>query len=132
MAERMSFDTTFLIDIQREIRGGRKGRAHSFLERHAETVMFVSAVALGEFAEGFNKTNDSNLQRMLAPIEILDIDLDTSLIYGVITRKLRTSGLLIGSNDLWIGCSALRHQIPLVTRDLEHFSRIEGLQVVGY
>ena len=40
-----------------------------------------------------------NLQRMLAPIEILDIDLDTGLIYGVITRKQRASGLLIGSDD---------------------------------
>jgi tRNA(fMet)-specific endonuclease VapC len=39
---------------------------------------------------------------------------------------------LIGTNDLWIGCTARAANLPLVTRNTEHFSRIPGLQVVAY
>ena len=132
MEEKLSFDTTFLIDIQRELRGGRAGRARRFLERHSEGIMLISAVTVGEFAQGFADPDDSNLLSMLASVEILDIDRETGLLYAAHARRLREAGQLIGSNDLWIGCSALRHQTPLVTRNPEHFRRIEGLQVLEY
>jgi len=132
MEERLSFDTTFLIDIQREARSANKGRAHRFLERHSGAIMLLSAVAVGEFAEGFADPKDSNLQRILASAMLLEIDRQIGLLYAANARRLRKDGLLIGSNDIWIGCSALRHQAPLVTRNPEHFRRIEGLQVLEY
>lgn len=132
MEKRLSFDTTFLIDIQKELRGGERGRAHRFLERHSEAIMLISAVAVGEFAEGFVSPDDLNLQTLLASVEILDIDLETGLLYAANVRRLREAGRLIGSNDLWIGCSALRHNTPIVTRNSEHLRRIEGLQVLEY
>lgn len=63
---------------------------------------------------------------------ILDIDCETGLLYAAHARRLREAGQLIGGNDLWIGCSALRHQAPLVTRDAEHFRRMESLHVLEY
>ena len=132
MAERLSFDTSFLIDIQKEKRSNRRGRAHGFLEDHSEAAMLVSAVAIGEFAEGFSAAHGTILRKMLAALEILEIDGETALLYGVNARRLRETGRLIGGNDLWIGCSALRHGVPLVTRDAEHFRRITGLRVLEY
>ena len=132
MADRLSFDTTFLIDIQKERRSGQEGRAHRFLEQHTEAVMLLSAVALGEYAEGFSDPGDPSLQRLAAAVEILDVDRETSLRYGENARRLRSSGPLIGSNDLWIGCSAVRHGVALVTRNEDHFSRIAGLEVWKY
>ena len=54
MAGRLSFDTSFLIDIQKERKAGLQGRAHDFLRHNQEQIMLVSAIVLGEFAEGFD------------------------------------------------------------------------------
>ena len=132
MAERLSFDTSFLIDIQKEMNMGRKGRAHGFLAQHSAAMMLVSAVAVGEFAEGFSTAYSAQLEKMLGALEILDIDRETALLYGMHARRLRQAGQLIGGNDLWIGCSALRHNVPLVTGNGEHFRRIRNLPVIEY
>lgn len=132
MAERLSFDTTFFIDLQREKRIADFGAAHSFLRQHSAAGIFVSAVALGEFAEGFPSVTDPSLQRLTASLEVLEIDQEVSLIYAANARRLRRRGKLIGSNDLWIGCCAVRHGMPLVTRNPDHFRRISGIEVIEY
>ncbi len=101
---------------------------HGFLEQHSRAIMLISAVAVGEFAQGFATQDDPNLQSLLASVDIMDVDLEASILYATHARRLREGGRLIGSNDLWIACSALRHQVPLVTRNAEHFGRIEGLR----
>src|SRR5207245_8827901 len=56
MALRLSVDTTFLIDLQRERSAARDdGAAHRVLRRAPEAELFLSTVALGEFAEGFDR-----------------------------------------------------------------------------
>ena len=47
-------------------------------------------------------------------------------------QYLRTNGLLIGANDLWIAAIAIRHEVELVTRDARHFRRVPGLRVAAY
>lgn len=133
MAPRLSLDTTFLIDLQRErSKGNGEGPAHRFLRRSSDADLFLSNVALGEFAEGFSSVEHPLVQIVRQQHVPLPVDETTSLIYAGIVRELRSRGLLIGTNDLWIGASSLRFQLPLVTADEEHFRRIEGLEVVGY
>lgn len=52
--------------------------------------------------------------------------------YARVSQELRRRGELIGTNDLWIGCTSLRLGIPVVTADVAHFQRISGLGVVQY
>ena len=53
----MSVDTTFLIDLQRERSAGDDdGVAHRFLKRAPEAELFLSTIALGEFAERVPKS----------------------------------------------------------------------------
>lgn len=35
----------------------------------------------------------------------------------------------IGQNDLWIAAVAVAFALPLVTKNLRHFSHIEGLRI---
>lgn len=132
MGQRLSCDTTFLIDAHREAKSNRGGSARDFLERRADCVMCVSAVALGEFAEGFEDPDDPALRRLTAAAQVLDIDPETALVYGANARRLRKRGRLIGANDLWIAATAVRYAIPLVTRNGKHFERIPGLAVIEY
>lgn len=129
--ESLSFDTTFLIDLQRERRRGR-GAAHAFLERHREALAFLPVTAYGEFAEGFADPGDPVFLATVEAFEVLPITALVAETYGALARQLRAQGNLIGANDLWIGATTLTSGLPLVTRNVEHFSRLPGLVVRGY
>lgn len=132
MAGRLSVDTTFLIDLQRERRSGIEGSAHTLLARDPEVELFLPIVALGEFAEGF-EDSDHPVLRMVRDLHVLlPIDEETALAYGRLTRHLRGGGGLLGANDLWIAASTLRHGLPLVTADAAFFSGVPGLEIVSY
>jgi len=133
VASRVAFDTTFLIDLQRERRrGDPEGPAHRFLSAAPDTELHLSATALGEFAEGFENPDDPLLRAVRELHVLLPIDEAAALEYGRITRALREAGRLIGTNDLWIAAASLRHELPLVTANHGDFGRIPGLEVIAY
>lgn len=45
---------------------------------------------------------------------------------------LKTNGMLIAANDLWIAATALAHGLRLVTRNTQHFRRVPRLEVMEY
>ncbi len=129
--ERLNFDTTFLIDLQREA-NGTPACAHAFLHQHREAIPCISLTVLGEYAEGFPDPSDADCLRMIDSFEILPCTRAVAGQYSRISRQLRREGLRIGGNDLWIAAHSLAHQLPLVTRNLRDFTRIPDLQVRGY
>jgi predicted nucleic acid-binding protein len=132
MVERVSIDTTFLIDHQRERATGREGPATRFLRDHSATRLLLSPVALAEFAEGFADIEHPLVELTRRSHELLVIDDQVSDRYATIAQHLRTSGELIGANDLWIAATALRYQVPVVTANAVHFARVPNLTVVRY
>ena len=100
--------------------------------------MSTGHVALGEFAEGFDHPDHPDHPDRPVVTAIRDghivtpIDDQTSLTYARVSRELRRRGALIGTNDLWIGCTSLRLGLPIVTAKVEHFQRISGLGIVAY
>ncbi len=78
MADRIAFDTTFLIDLQRERRRNEAGGpAHRFLAVAPDLELCLSATALGEFAEGFSDPEDPLLRTVRAQHHLLPIDAPT-------------------------------------------------------
>lgn len=133
MASRLSLDTSFLIDLQRErSRGETDAPAHRFLMESRDAELFLSTVALGEFAEGFSSAEHPSVRMVRAQHSLLPVDERTALLYSGVARDLRSRGLLIGANDLWIAASSLRFRLPIVTANVEHFRRVDGLEVLGY
>lgn len=132
MAGRLSVDTTFLIDLQRERAAGRNGPAHALLARDPDVELFLSAVALGEFAEAFEDADHPVLRVVRELHVLLPVDEETGLVYGRLARHLRRRGDLPGSVDLWIASAAVRHGLPLVTADAAAFSNVPELEVVPY
>jgi predicted nucleic acid-binding protein len=128
----MIVDTTFLIDLEREIAHGQAGPAMEFLARHHAQPMRISVITLGELAEGYEDPAAPGLEELIAPYGIVEITQSIARRYAAISRVLRSSESRWGDNDLWIGATALEVAEPLVTRDRDHFSRIAGLSVLGY
>jgi tRNA(fMet)-specific endonuclease VapC len=133
MALQLSVDTTFLIDLQRERSAGDDdGAAHRLLKRSPDAQLFLSTIALGEFAEGFDQTGHPIVTAMREAHSLVPVDDQTALVYARVVRELRRRGELIGTNDLWIGCTSLRLGIPIVTANVADFRRIDGLGIVHY
>ena len=132
MAGRLSVDTTFLIDLQRERGSDIEGPAHALLAQDPEVELFLPSAALGEFAEGFEDADHPVLRLVRELHVLLPIDEETALAHGRLTRHLRSRGELLGANDLWIAASALRHELPLVTSDTAAFRRVPELELVAY
>jgi predicted nucleic acid-binding protein len=128
----MIVDTTFLIDLEREISRRQPGSAMEFLARNHSQTMRISVITFGELAEGYENPAAPALEEMIAPYGIVDIARSIGARYAGISRVLRSSGSRWGDNDLWIGATAIELGEPLVTRDLDHFSRIPGLAAMGY
>ena len=125
-------DTTFLIDLQREMEGGREGRAARWVRENGEEEAGISAVAWGEFLEGLRDRCHPVLQELTARFVIWPVGEDVAEVYGRVVRGLRQQGRLVGSNDLWIACTALNWGAPLLTRNVEEMARVPGLRVMGY
>jgi predicted nucleic acid-binding protein len=125
------FDTTFLIDYQKERKRG-EGPAHRLLNSNHGTTMFMPVTVAGEFGEGFSTLLDPFYLLTIRSYQILPIVPATASIYAKISRQLRMDGRSIGMNDTWIAAIAIEHGFPLVTKNLNHFARIPNLQVVGY
>lgn len=130
--ESLIFDTTFLIDFQRERKRAVEDRAHRFLEQHAEAYAYLPIAAYAEYAEGFEDLSDRAFVSIVESYEIIETNRAIAECYAVITRDLRGKGQLIGVNDLWIAATALQHDWPLVTRNLEHFARVSGIRLMVY
>jgi len=128
----MIADTTFLIDLEREVARRQPGPAMEFLARNRDQTMRISVITFGELAEGYEDPAAPGLEELVAPYGIVEITRSIGRRYAAISRVLRSSGSRWGDNDVWIGATALEVGEPLVTRDLDHFRRIAGLTVIGY
>ena len=133
MAGRVALDTTFLIDFQRErTRGETGGPAHTFLSADPDVELLLPVTALGEFSEGFDDPDDPVLRTVRELHVLLPIDEETALTYARITRALRAAGELIGTNDLWIAATTVRHDVRLVTANVAEFRRVNGIEILPY
>lgn len=131
--ERLALDTTFLIDLQNERRARGKPRgAMRFLLENQGVELFLPSVALGEYLEGFEDPDTDEARSLVAPLAILDATPDVAHHYARVTRMLRARGRLIGSNDLWIACTARAAGLPVLTRNAAEFRRVPDLKVVEY
>lgn len=121
----MLFDTTFFIDLARELRKPEPGPASAFLIAHKRQPRLASVVTIGEFAVGASEASTRRFFRGWLP---LALGRDTAIFAGRLQSSLRFA---LGENDLWIAATALRLGVPLVSRD-SAFPRIPGLRVLQY
>ena len=132
MAEGLILETTFLIDLERETAAGIDGPAHEFLTAHSAEPVFITFTIVGELAAGLAPEGRDEWERLIAPFPVLPPTNDVAWRYGTLHQYLRTNGMLIGANDLWIAATALAFDRALVTRNAREYRRVPGLKVVGY
>ena len=132
MGRGLILETTFLVDLERESLRRESGPARRFLEEHGDAELCITLTTAGEMACGPGRDERNAWDGLVGPFRLLSPDLAAAWAYGQTYRYLKHNGLLIGTNDLWIAATAVTHDLPLVTRNTDHFGRVPGLKVVGY
>jgi predicted nucleic acid-binding protein len=125
-------ETTFIVDLERETAARKPGAACAFLDLHPDRVLAITLTTAGELGCGVSLSERMRWEGLVRRFRLLLPDRDAAWHYGQIYRFLRDNGRLIGGNDLWIAATALAHQSPVVTRDIEHYRRVPGLEVIPY
>ena len=95
----------------------------------------VSVIVMGELQYGANKSTrkESNLilfADFLSCFAVIHVDETIAAIYGELKEQLRSKGITIPENDIWIAASAKARECRLLTFDA-HFKHIDGLIVVS-
>ena len=132
MGRSLILETTFLIDLEREHHRGSPGAAVRFLESREDARLYLPFIVAGELAAGISMRDRAHWEAFLSPFYLLPSTPEVSWHYGRAYHHLRDNGTLIGANDLWIAATGLAYHMPVVTRNLEHFRRVPGLEVESY
>ncbi len=132
MERRLILETTFLVDLARELSRGVAGAAQRFLEGHSRERLYITSTVAGELAAGPQMENRETWEALVSPFRILEINTEVCWEYGRAYRYLRDNGRLIGANDLWIAATGLAYRLPVVTRNVRHYRRVPGLRVLAY
>jgi tRNA(fMet)-specific endonuclease VapC len=108
-------------------------RAAQLIEE-AEQIALPSVV-LGELKAGFEygarrQQNMEQLEQFITELElmILSVDVETTAFYAQVYAKLKRTGKMIPTNDIWIAALCLQCEATLYTLDT-HFLAISELQV---
>jgi predicted nucleic acid-binding protein len=118
------FDTSVLIDLERELFERRVGPVRTFLGRHRAEDLACTTVTVGELASGA----DEHAVRFFLK-RLRKIPLNDAIAYaaGALDRNLARAGKRLGENDNWIAATALHLSATLVFVDGD-FERVPKLK----
>ena len=118
----MLLDTTFLIDLERELEMNRVGPARRFLGQRRSDPVAVSVIARRTRREHAGQPERARIRFSFSC---------SSLEAGSRARILIRAGNRLGENDTWLAGTARYYGIPIVSND-RAFDRVPALRRVAY
>ena len=129
-----SLDANVVIDV---LRGDPTVRDRWSLTAPGDVDLVLSAVVLHEIESGLARHPDAARQRArLAPIlartRVVDFEGPDATVSGALSARLKQTGRSIGALDTLIAGQALARGWTVVTRNVRHFGRVEGLPLIDW
>ena len=125
-------DTSFLIEAER-----RETEIGQFVKNREEEVFGISVISVAELLHGVHRADSTKrrlkrsayVEKVIELFPIYNFEITTARIYSELWAELNKKGIPIGAHDLIIGSTALSLGFSVVTCNLRHFERIEGLKI---
>jgi tRNA(fMet)-specific endonuclease VapC len=76
--------------------------------------------------------NLAKIKLLEQAIEILPIGLESTEIFGILKAQLEIAGNRLDDFDLIIASCAMAHNLTLITNNIKHFQRIDGLKLENW
>lgn len=130
-------DTSVLVDVDR---GGVDERVARLDDQGRHTISIVSVTELrlgiekqhGEDAERHAKATE-NLDRLLSRFEILPLTRSVAIGAAEIIADLQRRGeSLHDLHDVYIGATARTERLTVLTANVDHFDRMDGVRVLDW
>jgi tRNA(fMet)-specific endonuclease VapC len=131
-APKVCLDTDIIVELLR----GRERVVGRLRELEREGARFsTTSVNVFELYYGCwrSKRVERNLEaveKFLERLEILDFTEEAAREAGKTLARLEAEGSTMDLRDLFIGCIALVSGCALLTENVEHFQRVEGLRIL--
>jgi predicted nucleic acid-binding protein len=109
----------------------------SNLRRHFHDPIKICVITLMELYYGAYKSQrkTSNLAKIKTlenALEIIPMGQEIAEIFGIHKSNLEKAGTRLDDFDLILACCALTHNLTLVTNNVKHFKKIEGLKLTNW
>lgn len=129
----MILDTTFVIDV---LNGDPRAEQRR-IELDDQGDVSVSAVTVFELVEGAYLSNRTNNEldaiiELLSRLHVFPFDGTVALLAGELSADLINRGARVEAEDVFIAATALVNDEPVLTRNVDHFNRMEGVIVESY
>jgi tRNA(fMet)-specific endonuclease VapC len=129
----MILDTTFLIHLLH----GDPAVKQPMDEIDATGTAYVTSISVMELWEGIHLSSATDEERartetLLSEMHELPFDTACGMKAGEIAADIRLRGPPLEDPDVMIGATGLVYDEPVLTRNVEHFERIDGLAVKSY
>lgn len=123
----MIIDSSVLIDID-------QGRGLEKLDKLPDDRHSISSSTYMELATGkyLNETPDSKFEEISKNLQIIPVNQKIADRAGKIMADLIEKGERIEINDIYIAATALEYEEKVLTSNIKHFERIEGLKIVNW
>lgn len=130
-------DTSVVVDIDR---GGadRKVRKLDEQGRHLLSMVSATELRLGvelQYKQGTDAyaTAIDQLDRLLARFDIHPVSRSVATTAAELVATLREQGQPLDDlHDIYVGATARTQQLPVVTANVDHFERMDGVQVIDW
>ena len=132
------FDSSFVVDLHRELAKERPAGAFAFIESLDEMELLgVSVHVVCELRAGAelarNPLREHELvDELIGGFAVAYPDDRFAPAYARLLAATSRSRQPVDAFDLLIATAALLDNAPLVTRNVKHFSRVPGLRVIAY
>lgn len=120
-------DSSILIDFFRK---KLKKNTLFFELSNQDTNLCISSITYYEVGVGNRKTHFEYWNELTEYLSILPFDKVCSDSAIEIYQELIKKNELIDLADLFIGATAIAHNIPLATLNKKHFKRIKGIELI--
>ncbi len=124
----MLLDTSVIVEIDRGIDQKRMEHLLS-LSPH-----IVSSATVMEISTGFFRSDRDTLklEEFVSPLTVVPIDQKVARKAGKIAANLIDEEKRIEINDLYIASTALLHEETVLTENVEHYEKIDDLEVADW
>ena len=107
------------------------------LQLHSEDPMEISIITLLELYYGAYKSekvtsNLAKVKTLESAFEVISTAKESAEIFGTLKATLEKSGTRLDDFDLIIASCAMAHNLTLVTNNVVHFKRINGLKLTNW
>lgn len=130
----MILDTAFLVDVMR----GDDGAVEREVELEwAGRVQSLASITVAELTFGIERSERPDEEKRLVRSVLEDrpvhaADATVMRATGRIRGRLMNDGASIGVADAVVAATARVHDEPVLTRNVDHFDRVDGVEVEAY